>query len=60
MEEREHIKYEKGVQTWNCKECDNDMIPQMYTRSPYEGVLLQCINCYREIDVEGVQKEVTI
>lgn len=36
------------------------MLVEMYTRSPYVGILLRCNGCDREVEVVAQQEEILI
>lgn len=48
------------VQTWACKECENDMSVNMFIRSPKKGILLECDDCERQVTVEGEQRQTLV
>lgn len=58
---RERITIDRlKVQNWTCKECENDMDVVMFIRSPYEGILLECTECDREVGVDAEQEQILV
>jgi len=52
--------YPLKVQNWVCEECENDMSVVMFIRSPYEGILLECTECDREVGIENEQETILV
>lgn len=58
---RENILLQTGkIACYTCSECENDFEIRGYVRSPYNGILLECGVCDREIDLEGPHEEVLL